>query len=105
MKSKNIIIVLPLFFALSCGPAPEEKTNNVKPIAQDAKLIRGIARIEPEKGLLDLTTSSEGLVTSILVQENNEVKEGQLIAILDNRLEHAQLQQALTKLSTQQSQI
>ncbi len=79
-------------------------TDTVRADAQISKVI-GVARIEPEKGIITITAGVNGKIVSILVAENEMVKKGQPLATLNTTVEQAQLQQAQSKTNTQKATI
>ncbi len=101
--NRTLIIFSGLFILFSCGKKKE--LSQAPPIDQKISKIIGIAKIEPEVGLLNITSGANGKVAEILVEENDLVKKGDVIAILDLDLEKAQLNQSQSKLGTQQSVI
>lgn len=104
MKLQHLFITGFLFTAIiGCGK--KEETKQAPPIDAPISKIIGIAKIEPEVGLLNITSGANGKVAQILVNENDVVKKGDVIAILDLDIEKAQLSQSQSKLSTQQNVI
>lgn len=93
----------------SCGDkkAKEEmaaKTDSIpKPTTKNQ--ILGVARIEPEDGIMSLTAGTSGRVLSVLIDDNQGVKKGQLLLNVEVLLENAQLRQAQSKVGTQQATI
>lgn len=66
-------------------------------------VVIGIASIEPAERIVQLTTESAGVVKAIHVQVSQQVKKGELLFSLSDEVETAQVNQAQTKLRTQQS--
>lgn len=81
--------------------APKQGPTKPKPITQ----VVGVARIEPEQGLIDVFAGATGRVVTIAVAENQTVKKGQVLLTIDSQEEQAQMQQARSKLGTQQAAI
>lgn len=109
-QMKNGWWALGLVVALaSCGDkkAKEEmaaKTDSIpKPTTKNQ--ILGVARIEPEDGIMSLTAGTSGRVLSVLIDDNQGVKKGQLLLNVEVLLENAQLRQAQSKVGTQQATI
>ena len=38
--------------------------------------IVGVARIEPENGIIDILSGTSGRITEVLIKENDDVKKG-----------------------------
>lgn len=101
-KITRIGFVLLLF---SCGKDKTETTqlNNIDSIT--IKEVVGIANIEPLQRILTLTPEASGIVKKINVEINQSVKKGDILYVLDNTTELAQLHQAQSKLATQKAVI
>src|SRR4051812_37191025 len=101
-KITLIGFVLLLF---SCGADKKETTqlNNIDSIT--IKEVVGIANIEPLQRILTLTPEASGVVKQINVEINQSVKKGDILYVLDNTTESAQLHQAQSKLATQRAVI
>jgi HlyD family secretion protein len=65
----------------------------------------GVARIEPENGLLYIYANANGLVESTLVNENDLVRDGSSLIILDRSKDIAQLNREKSKLMIQKAVI
>jgi multidrug resistance efflux pump len=92
-----------LFFA--CGGKKEEE-KIIPPVSADklkVEVVIGIASIEPAGRIVQLTTESAGVVKTIHVQVSQQVKKGDLLFSLSDEVEVAQVNQAQSKLRTQQS--
>jgi len=101
-KFTLIGFVLILF---SCGGEKKEPTqlNNIDSIT--IKEVVGIANIEPLQRILTLTAEASGIVKKINVEINQSVKKGDILYVLDNTTELAQLHQSQSKLATQKAVI
>lgn len=101
-KITFIGFVLLLF---SCGSDKKEtaQLNNIDSIT--VKEVVGIANIEPLQRILTLTPEASGIVKKINVDINQSVKKGDILYVLDNTTELAQLHQAQSKLATQKAVI
>lgn len=108
IKNGCCILVMILAFT-SCGDqkAKEEtaaKTDSIsKPTTKNQ--ILGVARIEPEDGIMSLTAGTSGRVLNVLIVDNQLVKKGQLLLNVEVVLENAQLRQAQSKVGAQQATI
>jgi HlyD family secretion protein len=90
---------------LACG---SDKTKNPVVNTIDSLTIKqvvGIANIEPLQRILTLTPEVNGIVKKINIEINQKVKKGDILFVLDNETELAQLHQAQSKLATQISVI
>ncbi|WP_018342306.1 HlyD family secretion protein [Cytophaga aurantiaca] len=93
------------FLLFSCGSDKKEtiQLNNIDSIT--IKEVVGIANIEPLQRILTLTPEASGIVKKINVEINQSVKKGDILYVLDNTTELAQLHQAQSKLATQRAVI
>ncbi|WP_229599504.1 HlyD family secretion protein [Runella rosea] len=95
------------FISCSDKKAKEEtaaKTDSIsKPTTKNQ--ILGVARIEPEDGIMSLTAGTSGRVLSVMIDDNQAVKKGQVLLDVEVVLENAQLRQAQSKVGTQQATI
>jgi len=57
----------------------------------DMNVVVGIARIEPEKGLLNIYANANGRISKIIASENLSVSKGSDLALLDNQTDNALL--------------
>lgn len=98
---------------LACGPSDDEKRQQAaadslaaaQRVATQTNRVLGVARIEPEDGLIDLNAGASGQILARLVEENDSVAKGQPLLSLDVALERAQLSQAQSKLAGQRASI
>ncbi|GAA4408436.1 hypothetical protein GCM10023187_30280 [Nibrella viscosa] len=70
-----------------------------------SKRILGVARIEPEEGILNITAGTTGNIVRVLMNENQPVQKGQSLLTVEVAVETAQLAQAQSKLAAQQAAI
>lgn len=100
---------MPILIVLSCGSKEEAKTP--PPVNPDslalptASNVAGIGRIEPEGGLIDLSSDQPGLIRQILAKEGDSVKKGAVLLVLDNDLQKAQLGEAGSRVQTEKAQV
>jgi multidrug efflux pump subunit AcrA (membrane-fusion protein) len=96
---KNLII-LSLFIA-SCGDKKKDEEQKILEAKNNVITeVVGVGRIEPESEIIQLSTENSGVIAKIFKQENDSVKAGETIAILDNDIENAELNQAKSKVQT-----
>jgi len=110
---KHILLVLRviilIIFISSCGGAGNKKSVN--PARQesekitDVKQIVGVASIEPLSRIVSLYSEVGGIVSKINYDINADVKANEIIIELSCDVEKAQLNQAKSKLGTQQAAI
>ncbi len=67
--------------------------------------IVGIARIEPPEKIIIINSESEGYVREVRFRENQRVQVGEVLLLLNSEVEQAQLQQARSKVQTQQNAV
>lgn len=110
MKYILPIVAIALFLQ-SCGPSDEQKAAAAEQAAirPDTPLvvreIVGIARIEPPEKTIAINAQTQGYVQELRFSEGARVQKGDVLVILDNALEQAQVQQAQSKLQTQRAAI
>lgn len=91
---------------LSCSEnETENEVANTTPTETEITKVVGVARIEPENGLLYIYSSTNGKVASINVNSNEIVEEGAVLLNLENATDLAQLDQEKTKISSQKSSV
>ena len=112
-KLLSISTILGLILAsaiYSCGDNKKEKAAAVadslaKATPLDINKVMGIAIIEPADQIASLASESNGIIEKINVKAGESVSAGQIILSLNNDLELAQIQQALSKIGTQKQAI
>jgi HlyD family secretion protein len=97
-----IVCTISLF---SCGGDKKEKQPLNQIDSTTIKEVVGIANIEPLQRILSLTPEVSGIVKQIHVEISQSVKKGEILFVLDNETEIAQLHQAQSKLATQRAVI
>ncbi len=104
---KNTLLVLAgLILLASCGGKEEEpKKKSSDYNLKNIKELVGIARIEPENKISPIGAEIAGRVVEILVKEGEPVKKGQLIMVLDDSAESAQVEQSTSKLATRNQRV
>jgi multidrug efflux pump subunit AcrA (membrane-fusion protein) len=104
---KYVLFSIVLAIALTaCGK--KETPTQIATAKQDsiaAKVmigqVLGIAIIEPAERITKIASQQGGIVREIKVKVGESVKAGQIILVLDNAVEQAQLRQADSKIATQ----
>lgn len=110
MKPGNIKSRLAIFLIAAIASGCHSSSEKTASIATDTtkadiNKIISIARIEPEKGLLNIYSNANGKIQAIKVEENNPVPAGGLLIELERNTEAAQLNQEESKISAQNSAI
>jgi len=104
MKRKLILLAAAAILTACGGNKEEQKTTPAVPANQlNVDVVVGIASIEPAERIVQLTSESAGVVKAIHVQVSQSVKKGELLFSLSDDVEAAQVNQAESKLRTQQS--
>lgn len=102
MRTK--LLFIPAMMALlSCGG--NEQPAKIKTDADSIHQITGIARIEPEKGLLYIYANTSGRITEITTPENEPVTQDGRLLTLESSTDQALLEVEESKINTQQAAI
>ena len=105
---KNLLVYPFLFLLIACGSKKAEtsevpeKDSLIVPNVQE---VAGIGRVEPEEGLIDLSSDQAGLIRKLLFKEGDSVKAGQDLLVLDNAVQVSQVADAGSRLQTEQAQL
>ncbi|RXF68215.1 HlyD family secretion protein [Arcticibacter tournemirensis] len=98
MKTKMTISfsgILMMLALISCSSEDKKNDTVGKPASASKKaemnMVVGIARIEPEKGLLNIYANANGRISKIVAAENQSVSKGSDLALLDNQTDNALL--------------
>jgi len=83
----------------------EAKKDSIAALPSTNDRIVGVARVEPEDGLMTLTAGSSGRVLNIMIGENQSIPKGFQLLTLETDLERSQLAQASSKVGAQQAAI
>jgi HlyD family secretion protein len=103
---KSAIFLMVILILTACGGKSEEtKKKKIDYKLSKIDQLVGIARIEPESKICPIGSEIPGRVVSILVSEGEAVKKGQLIMLLDESSEQAQVQQSTSKTATRQQRV
>ena len=99
----NLNLLFAVVLMSACGTKEENKAPSATANQLTVDVVVGIASIEPEQRIVQLTTESAGVVETIHTQVSAQVKKGELLFTLSDDVEVAQVNQAQSKLHTQQS--
>ncbi|RXK87053.1 HlyD family secretion protein [Filimonas effusa] len=104
--SLSVIVMMAL---ISCsGENKKDDTvskNNTTSKKAVIDMVVGIARIEPEKGLLNIYANASGRISKIIASENQSVSKGSDLALLDNQTDNALLSIEQSKAPAQEAAI
>lgn len=101
MKTRLLFIML----LLSCREGAKDPATKIKTDADTIHQIVGIARIEPEKGLLYVYANTSGRVIEIAALENQMVTKGSTLLSLESNTDQALLEVEESRIRTQQAAI
>lgn len=104
MKNVSIFLLQALFFFNACSNTEKSETNALKSVEPINRVV-GIARIEPQDPIIQLSTPVNGVVKKIWKSENDDIKTGTVILELDHELEDAKILQQQIEVSTQTKQL
>ena len=107
---KYFLFFVTITLLSSCNKKEKEETEKAKAdslakVPTTNNQILGVARIEPEDGILNLTAGTNGKVLAVLIKENQIVEKGQSLLTIENDLENAQLAQSESKIGMQKAAI
>ena len=109
MHKSILLLCLALPLLQSCGSDDKAKAAAEAAPKTSAKttsnLVLGVARIEPEDGIVDITAGTSGKILSVLVNDGQTVAKGKTLMIIDENIENTQLAQAKSRLAPQQTAI
>lgn len=90
----------------SCVNDKETSKEHIQTSQQvEIESITGVARIEPEKGLLSIYANSSGRIDRIVALENLQITKGSPLMILDNTVEKALFDVEQAKVASQNEAI
>ncbi len=89
------LLITIIVFAASCKPKYDEVSPKMAPITE---AVFASGSVDP-KDAYTLTSIADGFITKTLVQENDIVRNGQLLFVLDNRQQNTQVAVAATNLN------
>jgi multidrug efflux pump subunit AcrA (membrane-fusion protein) len=108
MKIRTFLIAAGII-ACSFGSCSDKESKNGEQTTQsgstEIESITGIARIEPENGLLTIYANSNGRITKIVALENQNIAGESPLLILDNAVEKALLDVEKSKIAAQNAAI
>jgi len=103
---KLIVLIFPvLLFGCKKKEASEPEKVNINRTELEVKEVVGIANVEPLQRIVQLTPETGGTVSEIKTNLNDHVRKGQVLLVMDDKVERAQVVQAQSKLRTQQAVI
>lgn len=104
----HIFIIVSLL--TSCGKSKAKKAedaalklDSLKNAETTNNRILGVARIEPELGIMNILAGTSGRISAVLIKENDDVQKGQPLINIEIAEEKAQLAQAKSKIGTQKA--
>jgi HlyD family secretion protein len=96
----RILFFLAVFLS-SCKKEKTEDINMASSPSKYAAIARG--RVDLESGTIKLASSRDGIIRKVLVEEGDEVKANQLLAVIDTR--QAEINVMLAKSELEQSRV
>lgn len=106
MKKLVYVLLLTTLLMAGCGKKDAAKQNEqAVAMPQVATEVVAIGRVEPESKITAIGCEVGGVVAHLYIKEGDTVTKGELLVELAHDYEDAQLQQAKTKLATQQAEI
>ncbi|WP_353483592.1 biotin/lipoyl-binding protein [Haliscomenobacter sp.] len=114
MKATQLIFLAAILMVWSCGGDKSAKETKNVPLTStevpldstmDVKEVVGIARIEPSGKIISINAETAGFVKEVLFAENQAVKKGEVLVVLESAIEASQLHQAQSRIKTQQAAI
>ncbi|AEE49958.1 HlyD family secretion protein [Haliscomenobacter hydrossis] len=114
MKATQLIFLAATFSLWSCGADKTTEETQSEPLTStevpldstmNVKEVVGIARIEPSGKIISINAETAGFVKEVLFAENQAVKKGEVLVVLESAIETAQLRQTQSRIKTQQAAI
>lgn len=105
---KYLVTIMLIATLASCGGDKKEAADAAKKdslVIPQATEVVGIGRIEPEGGLINLSSDQTGIIRQLLIKEGDSVRRSQTIMILDNSVQSSQVGEAGRRLETELAQI
>jgi multidrug efflux pump subunit AcrA (membrane-fusion protein) len=99
------IFVFMLLIMTGCGSKNEAVPDSQIDFGFEPSQIVGIGRVEPELKILDIASTSSGIIVQLPVGSGDQINRGQTILELDNGVERARLEQAAARIDVQTAQI
>ncbi len=105
MKNHWILFAVSLL-VVACGKK-EEQLPATPQTAREVAIteVVGLATVEPANRIATLSPEASGVIAHIEVSPSQQVKKGQLLFEMNHSIEEAQLQQARSKVKTQEDAI
>ncbi|MDJ1483135.1 HlyD family efflux transporter periplasmic adaptor subunit [Cytophagaceae bacterium YF14B1] len=109
-KVKILLLLLTTVMCLAACRGKKDEENEpravtTKQVVAEVDTIIGVANIEPVGKILPLSVEVSGIVAEIYADANQSVDKGDRIIALDHQVQQRQLEQARSKLGTQQAVI
>ena len=105
----NIRLLVAISFLISCGKPENEqndKNQNTTTIRETkTDLIIAVGKVEPENGIVNLSSQTGGIVKAILKKDGDKIAQGELLVQLDDDLERSRINEVKMQVQTQRSQI
>jgi HlyD family secretion protein len=113
MKSQIIIALITASLLSACSKNNEAekakqeafKADSLKKAKTTNDRVFGVARIEPEDGIMNVTAGTSGKILGVLIKENQDVQKGEPLLNIEVAIENAQLVQAQSKINAQNATI
>lgn len=106
---KNIIIILSIATLFGCGN-PENETNisnskNEKDSVLKTDLIVAVGKVEPENGIVNLSSQSGGIVKAVFKKDGDLISQGELLLQIDDDIEQSKINEIRMQMQSQRSQV
>ena len=114
MKTTQLTFLAVLVSLWSCGGGKTTEETQSEPLTStevpldstmNVKEVVVIARIEPSGKIISINAETAGFVKEVLFAENQAVKKGEVLVVLESAIETAQLRQTQSRIKTQQAAI
>lgn len=111
---KAMAVVAIAIETVGCGSSPDTASSAKNITAEDGQVsvrtatparIVSLARIEPERKVVNLASEVSGTVTFITAQAGATLKKGEVILELSGSIEKARIAQALARIRTQRAEV
>ncbi len=105
---QSIVILLSLAFLLGCSKSEQETAANETPASTsnpEPSIVVAVGKVEPENQIVGLSAPTGGIVQAVAKSDGDEVRQGDLLAQLDDEIERSRVNEIRLQAQSQRAQI